>query len=391
MSSHARHFKNDGLDNLPRPDYHAELLASLERINTYNPPVHTCSTGWSFSGLYKGPTSIAFLFNRLSQFYPDLTFKSQSLQEWAEDYLKLGDVARKSHVDPDHCGVANETLAHLAVSAVIRNDPSLAEKLGGYNSVINSEGGGSNEWLYGRAGYLYFLRLCRTHFKRQEGITKSLDQAIEHTVGRILNTPQPWTWHGKQYMGAAHGYFGIITQLALSNPGTLKYLDNLLNKILDTQFSSGNFPSSVEGSLGKDAAIGSDKLVQFCHGAPGFVISLEPIKGYLSSDLLKRLDTALENAREDTWRRGLLTKEPCLCHGIAGNALCFTNLGDERFEKFLAAMSSEMLEDRAKGWMEDAGVTDEFAGLWTGEAGRAWVWAVADKGLERRCIGFSDV
>ncbi|KAK5080817.1 hypothetical protein LTR70_000478 [Exophiala xenobiotica] len=373
MSSHARHFKNDGLDKLPRPDYHAELLASLERINTYNPPVHTCSTGWSFSGLYKGPTSIAFLFNRLSQFYPDLTFKSQSLQEWAEDYLKLGDVARKSHVDPDHCGVANEMLAHLAVSAVIRNDPSLAEKLGGYNSVINSEGGGSNEWLYGRAGYLYFLRLCRTHFKRQDGITKSLDQAIENTVGRILNTPPPWTWHGKQYMGAAHGYFGIITQLALSNPGTLKYLDNLLNKILDTQFSSGNFPSSVDGSLGENAAAGSDRLIQFCH------------------DLQKRLDTALENAREDTWRRGLLTKEPCLCHGIAGNALCFTDLGDERFEKFLAAMSSEMLEDRAKGWMEDAGVTDEFAGLWTGEAGRAWVWAVADKGLERRCIGFSDV
>jgi hypothetical protein len=47
-------------------DYHQELLASLSRINLYNPPVQTCSTGWSFSGFYSGPTSIAYLFYRLS-------------------------------------------------------------------------------------------------------------------------------------------------------------------------------------------------------------------------------------------------------------------------------------------------------------------------------------
>ncbi|KAK5936937.1 hypothetical protein PMZ80_010875 [Knufia obscura] len=402
MSSHARHFKNDSLNDLPKPDYHTELLSSLERINTYNPPVHTCSTGWSFSGLYKGPTSIGFLFHRLSQLYPDLTFKSQSLLEWAEAYLKLSEVhvTRKADVDPDHCGIANETLSYLAVNSVISNDASLAQKLCAYESTMNDKGG-SNEWLYGRAGYLYLLRLCRTHFNKQQqaSVTKSLEQTIERTVNRIMSTPLPWTWHGKQYMGAAHGYFGIVAQLVLSLPDSAQKLESLVSDLLDTQFESGNFPSSIEGFLGKNAMTGSDKLVQFCHGAPGFVTSLEPVKMYFSSEIQSRITRALESAKDDICKRGLLTKSPCLCHGIAGNAPCFTDSKDDRFEKFLVAMSTEQIEANArggrggleKGWMEDAGQSDGFAGLWTGEAGRAWVWAVADRKDERRLLGFNDV
>lgn len=29
--------------------------------------------------------------------------------------------------------------------------------------------------------------------------------------------------------------------------------------------------------------------------------------------------------------------------------------------------------------------------LWCGEAGRAWAWAVADKQLPKRLIGFNDI
>ena len=394
MSPPARHFKTDGLENLPKPDYHVELLASLERINTYNPPVHTCSTGWSFSGLYKGPTSIAFLFHQLSQLYPDLTFKSQTFTEWAEDYLKLSEVyvTRKAHVDPDHCGIANETLAYLAVSAVITNDSSLVQKLCSYESVICGEGG-SNEWLYGRAGYLYLLRLCRTHFDKQTGPTKSINQTIERTVTRVLSTPLPWTWHGKQYLGAAHGYSGIIAQLVLSLPESADRLEGLVNDLLDTQFPSGNFPSSIEGTLGKSPQTGSDRLVQFCHGGPGLVASLEPIKGHFAPGTQSRIDTAIEKAKEDISARGLLTKSPCLCHGIAGNVFCSID------DRFLAAMSTAQIEARAEGeasgdengWMADAGLSDSFVGLWTGEAGRAWVWAVADTKSARRLVGFNDI
>lgn len=35
--------------------------------------------------------------------------------------------------------------------------------------------------------------------------------------------------------------------------------------------------------------------------------------------------------------------------------------------------------------------SDDPASLWTGEAGRAWAWAVADRGLEKRLLGYNDV
>jgi hypothetical protein len=35
--------------------------------------------------------------------------------------------------------------------------------------------------------------------------------------------------------------------------------------------------------------------------------------------------------------------------------------------------------------------SDDPASLWTGEAGRAWAWAIADKDLEKRLLGYNDV
>lgn len=117
-------------------DYHQELLASLSRINLYNPPVQTCSTGWSFSGFYSGPTSIAYLFYRLSSIYPDLLFKHQTLLEWAEAYLQLSAHVRKSPPDPNHCGIANETLAYTALSAVLNDDASIVKQLCDYSNAM---------------------------------------------------------------------------------------------------------------------------------------------------------------------------------------------------------------------------------------------------------------
>ena len=44
----------------------------------------------------------------------------------------------------------------------------------------------------------------------------------------------------------------------------------------------------------------------------------------------------------------------------------------------LRCMASEQLEGNER-WMAKVGRSDEFVGLWTGEAGRAWCWAVLDK------------
>jgi len=378
--SEQRHFKNDK-HRSGKANAHSELGASLTRINIHNPPVQTCSTGWHFDGLYYGPTSIAYLFLRLSSIYPDLEFKNQSLLDWAQAYLELGANTRQSGVDPDHCGIANETLAQLAIQAVVIHDSSLAQKLCSYANRINTMSDeGSNEWLYGRAGYLYYLRLVKQEFgpEKNSSAHKIISDTIDKTVERILVSPQPWQWHGKAYLGAVHGSIGIICQIVLSSPSAAPKLETLLTELLKTQFASGNFPSSFPP--------GSDRLVQFCHGGPGFIICLQSLRAHFPR-LQSKIDSAISAARKDVWKRGLLTKEPCLCHGIPTNALALDD--DAEFEHFLSCMSSDTLEDQ--NWLGDAGRSDKFASLYTGEAGRAWTWAVADKRLNKACIGFNDL
>ncbi|KAI1763542.1 hypothetical protein GGR53DRAFT_497058 [Hypoxylon sp. FL1150] len=378
-----------------------EFRDSLERLVTNKPPVHTCSTGWKFCGFYSGPTSIAYMFYRLSQILPNMEFKQQSLYDWAEAYLALGARQEKSPPTPNNCGIANETLAHTALTAVMLQETHLVNQICAFEPAINAEGEdgdqGSNEWLYGRAGYLYILRLCRTFTEKQHPTTYRatalVNNTIEKTVNRILASPQPWTWHGKQYLGAAHGTTGIICQLVLSQPSVASKVQPILNRLLDAQHASGSFPSSTGSS-------NPDRLVQFCHGSPGFALSFARL-AYLWPDLEGRIRDALRKAKEDTWRRGLLTKPPCLCHGIAGNALAFDtggggdleerNRDEARFKHFSAFMSTPEME--RVGWLREMGSSNEFVGLYTGEAGRAWVWGRAlhpspDCGP---CIGYNDI
>ncbi|KAI1497221.1 hypothetical protein F5X99DRAFT_397705 [Biscogniauxia marginata] len=379
METTNRYFTNP-TEPLRSADARRELLASLDRINTHNPPVQTCSTGWSFSGFYTGPTSVAYLFYQLSRVYPDLAFKHQTLLEWAKAYLNLGARAKKRPPSANHCGISDETLAHLALSAVVLRDSSYAKKLCSYSAVINSPTDvGSNEWLYGRAGYLYFLRLCRGVYceKGQHTTAALIDRTIKTTVERVLALPQPWLWHGTQYLGAAHGTIGIICQVILSDPSVAPKFEQLVSSLLDQQYEeTGNFPSSLPAR--------SDRLVQFCHGGPGFILSLRSISPYFPS-LEEKIKTAISRAQSNIWERGLLTKEPCLCHGIAGNALALDD--DQQFAHLLSFMDSETLEKRMNNTVRDA----DAASLYTGEAGRAWAWAVADRGLPRTCIAYNDL
>lgn len=125
-----------------------------------------------------------------------------------------------------------------------------------------------------------------------------------------------WTWHDKRYIGVAHGDMGILTQLILTDPNlsTGSFAGNLLERLLSQQQSDGNWPAKEdEDREGK-------RLIQLCHGAPGFVVSLQRLRPFFTH-MEGRIDEAIRRAREAIWEKGLLRKEPCLCHGILGNAL----------------------------------------------------------------------
>lgn len=60
-------------------------------------------------------------------------------------------------------------------------------------------------------------------------------------------------------------------------------------------------------------------LMQYCHGSPGFVVSLAEFPGH-------ELDAILLAAGETTWIAGPLTKGSNLCHGTGGNGYAFLKL-----------------------------------------------------------------
>lgn len=80
--------------------------------------------------------------------------------------------------------------------------------------------------------------------------------------------PLMYEWHGKKYWGAAHGLAGIMHALMDMElePDEVEDIKVTLRYMIKSRFPSGNSPSS-EGNK-------SDRLVHWCHGAPGIALTL---------------------------------------------------------------------------------------------------------------------
>ena len=97
--------------------------------------------------------------------------------------------------------------------------------------------------------------------------------------------------------------------------------------------------------------------------------------------------------RAQSLPRYVFTLHPCsrLTHtnaqtGITGNALA---LEDKDFEHFLTYTTGHEMKSMDKdGMLEKSSCPESLFG---GEAGRAWSWAVADKGLDKRILGYNDL
>lgn len=171
-----------------------------------------------------------------------------------------------------------------------------------------------DEVLYGRSGFLYALLFIRS--KIVDSYEIIYDDLIRSTVNSILQSgqecaqrensdvPLVYYWHQKGYVGAAHGYAGILYMLLEANNYlTQEDLTNLVKPTLDfvlqsTRFEkTGNFRSSLTNS--------EDRLVHWCHGSPGLIHLLVLAHKYFGDS--KYLDAAIQ-ASEDLWQRGILKK-----------------------------------------------------------------------------------
>ena len=187
------------------------------------------------------------------------------------------------------------------------------------------------------------------------------DDLWGESAERLLAARDPetglWTQHlyGKVQviLGAAHGFAGCVLAL-----GDLVGASETARRYAVIENGLANWPPEPDGQLVKNGTI----RLQWCHGAPGMITSLE---GLLDEDL------AVAGA-ELTWTAGPLTKGAGLCHGTAGNGYAFLTLfertGDdlwlERARRF--AMHAVAQVERARS-VHGRG---RFS-LWTGDLGTA--------------------
>lgn len=297
------------------------LYFTLELVIKQTPPRQQYSER-HLGGLFTGYTGLAYLFLQLSASHPDLQIAGNSLLFWAERYLE-GDRGQLI-LEKGNCGIASEKLSFEAVRACVTKDRDhLLEFLSNIPVLLGPSYSAPqddpfpSEIPYGRAGALYLLRMVK-HWRPE--CAQLLESPIRRLATKILETDDDgrgnWEWYGKRYFGAAHGDIGIITQLVLAVPSFAPQLSGKLAKLLELQLPDGNWHSSARSlKEGKSA-----RLVQWCHGAPGFIYSLRSLRPYFPN-LQTQIDNAIVRGQDVVWRHGLLVKEPSLCHGIFGNAL----------------------------------------------------------------------
>ncbi|XP_041823702.1 lanC-like protein 2 [Melanotaenia boesemani] len=298
-----------------------DLLQQMEEgLKTADPHDFSTYTGW---------TGIALLYLQLHW----VTHEASHLQR-ALDYVKRAMRCLNGRKVTFLCGDAGP----LAVAAVVHHKLNNAAEsmdcvsrlLQLQRSVLSPDAEMPDELLYGRAGYLYALLYINKEIAAdivdETTITKVVTSIVES--GKNMSAQQKKTdrcpllyeWHKKQYIGAAHGLAGIYCMLM--QPGARVHpdlLSELLRPSIDyvrhKRFRSGNFPSSLSNE--------SDRLVHWCHGAPGVVHMLIMAHKVFKEE--KYLKEAVE-CSEVIWQRGLLRKGYGICHGTAGNGYAFLAL-----------------------------------------------------------------
>ncbi|XP_061185520.1 lanC-like protein 2, partial [Saccostrea echinata] len=277
--------------------------------------------------VYTGSAGIALLYLHLYEISPnkgDHSFLHTSL-----DYIRghLGHLIGRRQTFL--CGDAGPlALATVIYSLLGRHSESqiYLKRLTDLGEVVLADKHLPDELLYGRVGYIYSLLFVQKKLG-EDVIDKALLKRLTRTVlesGKDLakqegfRHPLMYQWHEKYYLGAAHGLAGILYILFQIKDADLQSeIDSLVRPSVDfmlsLQFPSGNTPSSLGSSTG-------DKLVHWCHGAPGWIyMFIQAYKRYSDSKYLE----AAKRCADVIWSHGLLKKGYGLCHGTAGNGYAF--------------------------------------------------------------------
>jgi hypothetical protein len=175
------------------------------------------------------------------------------------------------------------------------------------------------------------------------------------------------------FLGAVHGFVGTAAPL-IRGRGLLPpaewaaWAERIANTIRCTAEPEGPLVN-WRAHLVTVPYRANPRLVQFCHGAPGFVICLADFPD-------RALDDVLRAGGETIWQAGPLRKGSNLCHGTGGNGYAFLKL----YRRF----NDPMWLDRARVFaLHGIAQTEAEQGrhgqmhysLWTGDLGFAvYLW-----------------
>jgi hypothetical protein len=175
------------------------------------------------------------------------------------------------------------------------------------------------------------------------------------------------------YLDAVHGFVatahGLIRGRHLLDAADWQaWQETIVTTITRTALHEDgavNWPAMLIEPAGRPPRL----LMQFCHGAPGFVICLARLP-------TPALDELLVAAGETVWTAGPLTKGAGLCHGTAGNGYAFLALharsGETRWLERARAFAMHAL---AQSEADAARFGQRRHSLWTGDPGLAiYLW-----------------
>ncbi len=179
-----------------------------------------------------------------------------------------------------------------------------------------------------------------------------------------------------KFLGPVHGFTGNALALMagfalLTDSQTQQIMSRVMEATVNTAVTDDKFAnwSAVFDTEKQEEA---PKLVQYCHGAPGMIISLATLPAGEND----AFDQILLKGGELTWHAGPLKKGSNLCHGTGGNGYAFLKLfertGDEQWleRARLFAMHSIAQYRLAKQCFQQPRYP-----LWTGDPGLAiYLW-----------------
>lgn len=288
--------------------------------------------------VYTGIPGYAYLYYFLFKKTGDRSFLEKSLS-YSKSSLNLRSSSTRRRIS-FMCGDPGI----LSISAVIFNSLGQKEQslkliqeiLSLLPFVTDLNSGNPDEILYGRSGYLFSLLFLRRELGSGSSVIIT-DDHLRQVISAIITSgiktssaerrtrgsatpPLYYYWHDSVYIGAAHGFSGILYMLLkchqlLTRDELTKLVRPTVDWLISLRFPSGNTPSSIGSER--------DRLVHWCHGAPGLISTF--IESYKVFQDSKYLDAA-ETSSDVVWNRGLLLKGYGVCHGISGNGYSFLSL-----------------------------------------------------------------